>query len=162
MERQKNQYESHKKQMRTVNSTKLDIDSEQNCGHMRRNKIEDLVTTGKIKVEIKRGIHRSKYLDGLATWHGQDKHTQLIHDWQPCEMGKHDRPRLSAWHIMIVIIFFISVAHFSSDVIHVPSYLNFCTCSKLTSFTLIIHLGPICFFHITISSVFLLFKLRPI
>ena len=50
-------------------------------GHiMRRNKLENLVTTGKIEGKRTRGRQRSKFLDGLATWHGRDRNTELIHD----------------------------------------------------------------------------------
>ena len=51
-------------------------------GHvMRRNGLENLVTTGKIKENRPRGRLRRKYLDGLATWHGRDRNTELIHDY---------------------------------------------------------------------------------
>ena len=50
-------------------------------GHvMRRNGLENLVTTGKIEGNRPRGRPRGKYLDGLATWHGRDRNTELIHD----------------------------------------------------------------------------------
>lgn len=47
---------------------------------MRRNGLENLVTTGKIEGMRRRGGQRSKYLDGLTTWHGRDRNTELIHD----------------------------------------------------------------------------------
>ena len=60
-------------------------------GHvMRRNGLENLVTTGKIEGKRTRGGQRSKYLDGLTTWHGRDRNTELIHD-------SSDR---STWRIM--------------------------------------------------------------
>ena len=50
-------------------------------GHiMRSNKLENLVTTGKIEGKRTRGSQRSKFLDGLTTLHGRDRNTALIHD----------------------------------------------------------------------------------
>ena len=50
-------------------------------GHvMRINGLENLVTTGKIEGKRTRGGQRSKYLDGLTTWHGRERNTELIHD----------------------------------------------------------------------------------
>lgn len=50
-------------------------------GHvMRRNKLENLVTTGKIEGTRAKGRPRSKYLEALTMWHGRDRYTELIHD----------------------------------------------------------------------------------
>ena len=39
------------------------------CGHvMRREKLEDLVTTGMIEIKRSRGKQREKMLDGLTKW----------------------------------------------------------------------------------------------
>ena len=65
-------------------------------GHvMRRNGLENLVTTGKIEGNRPRGRPRGKYLDGLATWHGRDRNTELIHD-------TGDRVK---WRVMTVVYF---------------------------------------------------------
>ena len=47
---------------------------------MRRNKLENLITTGKFDGEKAKGRPRGKYLDGLFAWHKQDRNTHLIHD----------------------------------------------------------------------------------
>ncbi|BFZ20779.1 hypothetical protein BsWGS_23818 [Bradybaena similaris] len=62
-------------------------------GHvMRKNKLENLVTTGEFEGEMARvtigefqgemasGRPRGKYLDGLSAWHRQNGNTHLIHD----------------------------------------------------------------------------------
>ncbi|BFZ24275.1 hypothetical protein BsWGS_27314 [Bradybaena similaris] len=68
-------------------------------GHvMRRNKLENLITTGTFDGEMAKGRLRSKYLDGLSASHKRDRNTYLIPDsvdrvkWQTMTLNEtaHD------------------------------------------------------------------------
>ncbi|GFO19633.1 LOW QUALITY PROTEIN: hypothetical protein PoB_004613800 [Plakobranchus ocellatus] len=48
-------------------------------GHvMRRGKLEHLVTTGKFEGKRRRERQREKIMDGLATWHGPGKVSDIL------------------------------------------------------------------------------------
>ncbi|GFO49392.1 hypothetical protein PoB_007589700 [Plakobranchus ocellatus] len=65
-------------------SQKLDISSDRKrqatfLGHvMRRGKLEHLVTTGKFEGKRSRGRQREKIMDGLATWLGPGKVSDIL------------------------------------------------------------------------------------
>lgn len=71
---------------------------------MSRNKFENLVTASKFAGKGAKGNPRDKYLDVLFTWHSRGKNIDIIRNWRSCEMTNYGRRRLSARHIMMIVM----------------------------------------------------------
>ncbi|GFO40052.1 hypothetical protein PoB_006655700 [Plakobranchus ocellatus] len=75
-------YEANKRRslVRTIRKRQATV-----LGHvMRREKLEHLVTTGKLEGKRSRGRQREKITDGLATWLGPGRGTETlaaVKDW---------------------------------------------------------------------------------
>ncbi|GFO39906.1 hypothetical protein PoB_006641100 [Plakobranchus ocellatus] len=71
---------------------------------MRRGKLEHLVTAGKFEGKRSRGRQREKIMDGLATWLGPGKVSDILAAVKEQFVEGHDRQRLQARHLMMMMI----------------------------------------------------------
>ncbi|GFR94567.1 hypothetical protein ElyMa_000922000 [Elysia marginata] len=74
---------------------------------MRREKLEHLITTGKLDGKRGRGKQREKMMDGLKRWLGSGSLTETMTArfyGTSGVMEKHDRRRFKAWHWMMMIL----------------------------------------------------------